>query len=952
MMIVNQVRKKELQEQIQKYNSEINQKLMRLKGLSMHILRYSELLKDSTRVELVGNDKELDFEYQRLNLVSNASWDSKDWENLTISTLGNEVNELRVGQILHNQFGSKGVIPARVPFIGSNKTFIIRSKDAKKGLELMQSLVVRTALMFPHQTRYTLLDPAGAGIAFPMRRYLPLVTENTSDIRRDLDTVNVNIQRIIESYLDASVRSFEEVPEEIRANERYSFVFAANFPQQYDRRAIEALQQIGNTGPASGTYTFIHWNEAYDLPRDISIDGFKNAITLDLDAITINSPLDMRIEYDIAPSPELQQNLFQKLRDAKAPERTIAWDDVVGISKEQWWTEDSSKIISTPVGVKSASERLDIWFGVNFENRPSAHGMMGAMTGSGKSNYCHVLITGLAIRYSPLELRMYLIDGKDGVEFQDYRNLPHAEVVSLRTSPELSRSVLEDLIKQKEWRNSIFAKAKVPDLKSYREIGQPFGNIPRILMVIDEYQELFEGDKDGIASNYLMQISQQGRSAGIHMLLISQRFGAAGMMNQNAIFGNMHLLIAMQMKSDDVASMTQFGRRGKALVASCDLPGKIVINDRGGDDSGNIAGKVAFLGSDGRKRLIEALQEKMQVLDEGKSVQRIVLDGKSQPVMIDNPFISGLCSRSTHLTLEELQQLARREIIEGGFGIIDWFAAERPSIAWVGQQFNVRGQATVILKRKIGSNALVIGSANSVRYATIASMLIGYVLNTHPRYSKFYIVDRSISDAAWSGVLRDVVETVIKPNGNDVRFAKDAKSIAEMLHEVHDIVLKRREMDEQDIIKEPNVYVFLTDLDSVELMCRKTDSYGGASYSPAGDMLKGIFSNGPMVGVHVILSFASVRAMGRVIDDRRIESFQHRIAFQMSEDESHALVRSRRASQLQIDGPSPVCALYVDVEADMVVKFKPYSIEHVDQDPTFFHNQLTHVAESLIGRPL
>lgn len=948
-MIIGQARKRELFEQISKIREAIENKLSHVKSLTQHMRNNNGKLRNYVESQLVEIDRNVINEFKTYQMVSYASWENNDWNELVVKS-SEDVRFIRVGQLTHQLFSSSFVVPARIPFIGSNKTFIIRSSDPQKSLELLQSLVVRTALMFPHQTRYTLLDPAGAGIAFPMRRYLPLVTENTFDIRRDLDGVNANIQRVIESYLDASVRSFEEVPEEIRANERYSFVFAANFPQQYDRRAIEALQQIANTGPASGTYTFVHWNEKYDLPRDISIDGFKNAVFINLESNTINNPVQMSVTYDKSPSPELQQLLFQKLRDAKAPERTIAWNDIVGIAETQWWTEESSKIISTPVGIKSASEKLDVWFGINTENRPSAHGMMGAMTGSGKSNYCHVLITGLAVRYSPLELRMYLIDGKDGVEFQDYRHLPHAEVVSLRTSPELSRSVLDDLVKQKEWRNTIFAKAKVPDLKTYREKGQPFGNIPRILLVIDEYQELFEGDKEGVASNYLMQISQQGRSAGIHMLLISQRFGAAGMMNQSAIFGNMHLLIAMQMKSDDVTSITQFGRRGKALVASCDLPGKIVINDRGGDDAGNVAGKVAFLSSDDRKLLIERLQQKARTLSSQQLTPRIVLDGKSQPVLVDNPFILSMCSRTSFPTPEELQQIARREVIEGGFGLNDWFAAERPSIAWIGQQFNVRGQATVVLKRKMGANVLVIGSANAVRYAILASMMIGYALNNKPNNAKFYVVDRSIADAEWNGVLKSVGDTILTPQTFAVQFARDAKQIEEVLNEINAVISQRKSLDESEVLQEPNIYFFLTELESIEMMCRKSDSYGGASYSPAGELLKNIFNNGPMVGVHVILSFSSVRAMGRVIDDRRLDPFQNRIALQMSEDESHALVRSRRASQLQIDGPSPVCALYVDVEADQVIKFKPFSIENIEQDATFFQDQLNQIAQMMKGR--
>jgi S-DNA-T family DNA segregation ATPase FtsK/SpoIIIE len=68
--------------------------------------------------------------------------------------------------------------------------------------------------------------------------------------------------------------------------------------------------------------------------------------------------------------------------------------------------------------------------------------------------------------------------------------------------------------------------------------------------------------------------------------------------------------------------------------------------------------------------------------------------------------------------------------------------------------------------------------------------------------------------------------------------------------------------------------------------------------------------------------------MTNVIDERRgLVNFRHRVALQMSEDDSHTLTRSRKASQLQVEGPSPVCALYVDIENDAAIRFKPYSVD-------------------------
>jgi S-DNA-T family DNA segregation ATPase FtsK/SpoIIIE len=855
-----------------------------------------------------------------------AGWGDQRWQNWEPAAQTDQ-SMIRIGDLVEPRSQGAFRIPGYVPFIGLNKTVIIGGAgSAEQAKSLMQSLVIRTALLLPHQARYTLLDPAGNGIAFPMRRFLAQVQENSGDVRRDLDQVVTQIQRIIETYLDASTTSFEAVPHEIRINERFQFVFAADFPNHYDRRAIEALQSIGNTGPVAGTFVFIHHNRNYEMPRDLGFDGFRNAYYVDLDAGGSLTRLDLALELDGAPSAELQNHVFQRLSAAKPPERIIEWDSIVALPEERWWTSESSKIIEAPVGARGGGEGLKLWFGVNHDNQPCAHGMLGAMTGAGKSNLYHALILGLAVRYSPEELRLYLIDGKDGVEFQPYRTLPHAEVVSLRSSPELSRSVLSELIAEKERRNEIFVRAGVNDLTSYRLKGEPEGRLPRILLLVDEYQELFEGDRDGVASAQLLQLSQQGRSAGIHMLLASQRFGAAGMLNQTGIFGNIHLLIAMQMKSADVQALTEFGRRGKALIAHCDLPGKVVVNDRGGDDGANVTGKVAYLPLPRLDQLLQGLTEKAAALSDKSLPQRVVFNGKAQPSLIDNPYLNRLLRHSDWMTPRDLAVFARQPVGRGGLGIIDWFPEEHPRAIWLGQQFNVRGQAMLVLRRRVSENVVIVGGANAARYGMLTAVLMSLAVNQDPSGNRFAIFDRSIIGSSWNGVLKVAAEA-LSGAGFAAPFTAEAASAEAFLDAQIAELERRRSLSEPDILRAPSVFVVMTELDGVEALRRRPDAYG-APATPAGEKLRRLYIEGPPLGIHLVLSFSGVRPLANVIDERRgLVNFRHRVGLQMSEDDSHTLTRGRRASQLQLEGSTPVCALYVDVENDASVRFKPYSTD-------------------------
>lgn len=866
--------------------------------------------------------------------------------------LVSERSRIRVGDLQEHSNGELTFqAPAYAPFIGQKRTVIIRTSAASAdlGLSLLQSLLIRTALLLPHQSSYLLLDPAGQGRAFPMQRYLPQVQEGSGDVRRDLEVVLQQIQRIYATYLDANIPTFEMIEPELRVNERFHFVFAADFPFKYDRRAIDTMQDVSRTGPDAGCYLFLHHNTSHDLPRDLSMNGFSGAFLIDLDRVTQEAYLlpSMRLFPDAgerAIHANLQNLLFDKLRSAKKIDKEIGFEQYVGLPEEDWWKQTSRTSIETSVGSTGSRESLTVTFGQKADGSTCAHGVIAAMTGSGKSNLYHVIILGLCLRYSPEELSLYLIDGKNGIEFRPYRNLPHAAVVSLHSPPELSRSVLSDLIEEMEYRNTVLFKGAGPDVTDFEryyafcESAAPQARsckkIPRILLLVDEYQELFEGDRDGIASTYILRLAQQGRSSGIHMLLGSQRFGAPGMLNQTAIFSNIHLRMAMQMTDSDARVLAEFARRGKQLIQACDLPGKIVINDRSGDDAGNVTGKVAFFKKSevpGEKDLREQLISRLKAKSESDGNQgraTIVFDGIEQPLLMENPFVADILARSDCWPSPvEAQQFARRTIQEGGLGVPDWHAAEAPILAWLGQEFAVRGQARLMLRRRVTENALVVGGVEAARYGMLTGILASLALTSPPTALEFRILDRSIPETSWSDALEKIVQSILNVANFKFTYVRGRDEAEELLSATMAELADRRQSSERELLARPSIVVLMTELDRVEAFRRPTSAYGMAE-SPQGEGLLRLFAEGPPVGIHSILSFSGVRPLCSVVDERRgLVNFRHRVGLQMSEDESLIFVRGREAARLQLDAPRPVCAVYQDTEYDKKVRFKPYSIE-------------------------
>jgi len=866
------------------------------------------------------------------------NWDAKQSEICQYLSVGRFSEQL----IKNLEFD----VPAYIPLIGHSKTIFLNSNKstASNANSLMESLILRIALMLPHQVTFTFIDPAGFGKAFPIAGQLD-TRESSGDVYRVLEAVMDDMSRMISTYGLSDERPFDFKPENILINERFEFIFAAEFPKQYDRRVIESLQRIANTGHIAGKYVFIQHNQSFALPRDISLSDFENKFELNLNNTNEYNTNRFKFIPNRKPEETFKVQLLEALKKSKPPERKVEWAEEVALPTNKWWREQAIENIETSVGRSGSSEKLEMWFGAKKSEggRPCVHGILAAMAGSGKSNLYHILVLGLSIRYSPEELSFFLIDGKDGVEFQPYKYLPHAEFVSLKSQPQLSRSILAELIEEKERRNNLFTEHKVNDYESFRT-GNPNYVLPRILLLVDEYQELFEGDKEGVASEYLLTIAQQGRSAGIHMLLGSQRFGVVGMLHQAAIFGNIHLRIAMKMALSDRQALTEFGREGKQIIATCNLPGKAVINDQSGEDGANRFGKVAFMTKQKRDQVIEEIGEYAQNSDVAPELLTTnIFHGSQQPNLLDNPQLSYLARSPKWLSEPEMQAFANKAVHTGGLGEISWFAGEKPAVGWLGQEFNVRGQTRIILRRRQRENVLIAGDYNEARFGMLLSLITSFALNTKPSNNEFYIIDKTIPGAPWNKGLRFVKTSLLDPLSCHNHFATKNKKAEELILEVSKELEKRLSIEEDERVDFSNVFLFIAEPDKVERLCQVPSKYG-LEDSPLGKTLQEIYIKGPSVGIFVFLAFENVMSIDNVVSKRNVSYFRHRIALQMSEDDSFTFLKRRGASKLQSQGKKPIRSFYLDMGNNRQSIFKPYCLGNA------LFEQITEIQELLKNR--
>ncbi len=151
------------------------------------------------------------------------------------------------------------------------------------------------------------------------------------------------------------------------------------------------------------------------------------------------------------------------------------------------------------------------------------HTLICDHSGSGKSNFLHVLIQNLAFYYAPDEVQLFLLDYKEGVEFNAYTDpiLEHARLVSVASSVGFGMSFLSWLCKEMQERANLFKQFNVKDLSDYRKHDE----MPRLIVVIDEFQVLFSDNSTkgkGSVERSLNTLLKKGRSYGVHLVLATQ----------------------------------------------------------------------------------------------------------------------------------------------------------------------------------------------------------------------------------------------------------------------------------------------------------------------------------------------------------------------------------------------------------------------------------------------
>lgn len=166
---------------------------------------------------------------------------------------------------------------------------------------------------------------------------------------------------------------------------------------------------------------------------------------------------------------------------------------------DNWQKKSSEKNIEISVGINKFGNEHSL---VLSEDKP--YTLVIGDVDTGKSSLLHAIVIQTMANYSASEVKIAIGDFKDGAEFNIYAKLRLTSIDAVvdNEDPDVMASFLHYYVKQMHMRQHMFewleshTNRLIRKYETYREVCRESGivthEMPRILLIVDEYQSLFE----------------------------------------------------------------------------------------------------------------------------------------------------------------------------------------------------------------------------------------------------------------------------------------------------------------------------------------------------------------------------------------------------------------------------------------------------------------------------
>lgn len=214
-------------------------------------------------------------------------------------------------------------------------------------------------------------------------------------------------------------------------------------------------------------------------------------------------------------------------------------------------------------------EKLPIWLGCTvmgddftMDLAEAPHILIAGATGSGKTVCLHSMLCSLLLTLTSSQVQLALIDPK-GTEFSLYSKLPNLFGGQIGRNIVEAADILNGLVDEMEARNQRFIELGV---RNYEEASGKI-QMPRIVAVVEELADLLMQSRD--LETPLVRLAQKARSAGIHLILATQRPDSATF--SGLLRSNIPSRIALRVQKHTESSIILDTKGAETLLGKGDM---------------------------------------------------------------------------------------------------------------------------------------------------------------------------------------------------------------------------------------------------------------------------------------------------------------------------------------------------------------------------------------------
>ncbi len=729
-------------------------------------------------------------------------------------------------------------------------------------------------------------------------RHVYTICARSEDMQAHLSMLDRYVENVVQNLLQGPYKSLAAFNKGKEKQEPYQIVVFKDFPYGVSPDMAHTIQRIIANGIRAGVQFIFMVND--DLLRN-NEDWIKigNIMHLD-DASSVDAAA---IDLTIKPENIREKQQYATLDDDKLhgivqyvnagfeikTEEVLRLTDYM-IPKEEWWTKQSANRADIPFGMSTNKQIQKL--NITQESGQNSAIVIG-IPGSGKSVFLHVLIANAMINYSPRELQMYLLDFS-GVEFDVYarHHLPHARVIAPEAEREFGLSILREVFEEGNRRMTLCRENGVTNIVELKR-KNPDLIVPRLLIIIDEFQKIFEIENDNIskeANAKIHAIIQEYRKFGINLILATQKLPAKSIVPYDLIANR----VVFKSDPNDFNNLIRWSHsepQPRLLTGSC------VYNNESGAEVANYLTRSFF---------INASKELENLLDE------VSVFAKEHTDITDEHELRTFRS-------EELPEFTDRILSDRHYG--NQQEAPREIGVYLGESIAIAPcHVYVPLTKDSNNNILIIGGipnvAKGIAYHTLLSEITAHTEGAcNVILMNFMMEDDPMQSMFQSDMFAAVADYCT------LKEAKSEEDVRDFLKFIKENVIDARKKDSS--MRMTHFFINIFEFQRGRMF----DGTGsrGDMQSECSMLLEYIMKNGPMVGVFTVLQVDNLANLSRLGYGAQ-NIFCHRIALQMSEQDSDKIVGNSAANKLLVlNRPATnYRGLYYNHVNNSITKFKPY----------------------------